>query len=60
MWWILPLLMVPPVMLAFFLARRKSAGRRRRSAEWDDLGRRGKMIAEQLAELQGITDRKNA
>lgn len=55
MWWYLTLL-IPPAATFVIISFRRQASHRHRMATWNDLHKRGKILAEQLAHLQSIRD----
>ena len=57
-WTLLPVIIAVAVFLGLLLARTVAA-ERRRSANWDDLRERGKLIASQLAHLREVAARKD-
>ena len=58
MWWITSLAILVPVAFLAVLAARKTAADRRRSAAWNNLHERGKLIASQLAHLNKVEARE--
>ena len=59
MWWIILIIIVVAGVLLGVLLTRKAAANRRRSANWEDLGARGRLMKAQLAHLQDVAAQKD-